>query len=164
MRAMIICLKLSLMVHITGLAKVWVTQKEDKSHYTVGDTAVIQCKLHTDQSDVKGYKMKWIVSGSGHASNPRDLSDVPIYKHADIERTEISSKLTLKNLTTHHTDKLVCVARFLENRSLTQLLGSGTVLNISQATHREGMFKQKDYGDTPAKNLLVRPDIFFLPP
>lgn len=141
MRAMILCLKLSLMVHMTGLAKVWVTQKEEKPQYTVGDTAVIQCKLHTDQSDVKGYKMRWVVSGSGHVNNRRDLLHVPIYAHANTENTEISSKLTLRNLSTHHTDKLVCVARFLINGTLTQLSGNGTILNISKATHKEGMIK-----------------------
>lgn len=123
---------------MTGSAKVWVSQSEDKPNYTVGETAVIYCNLHTDQSDVKGYKMKWVISGSGHVNNRGDLSDLPIYAHAEIEKTEISSKLTLKNLDTHHTDKLVCIARFLVNGTLTQLSGDGTILKISPATHIEG--------------------------
>lgn len=118
------------------------SQWTDKPQYTVGETAVIYCRLLADRSDVKGYEMNWIIFDHGNGGGSVDLFDVPAYAHSSIESNVTYSKLTLRDLTLNHMDKIVCKALFLVNRTLTQLFGNGTILQISNASLTEGKNKQ----------------------
>lgn len=136
-------LKLShLWLTLTGSARVWVNQWTEKTQYTVGETAVIYCNLSTDESAVEGYEMNWVIFDYGNKGRIKDLSKVAAYKHhIGIVSSETSSILTLTNLTVYHTDELVCDAVFLINGRLTELLGNGTILQISQVIQPKGLNK-----------------------
>lgn len=116
---------------------VWVEQWPESQQYTVGQTAVIHCRLLKDQSHVKAYDMMWVIFDHGNGGKVVDLLDVPAYANASKESNVTYSKLTLKHLTMNHMDKLVCKALCLVNRTLTQLFGTGTILRISNASQSE---------------------------
>lgn len=128
---------------LIGSAKEWLKQRSNKTQYTVGETAIIYCSL-LEQSDVEGYEVTWIVEFD--PKNKQDLTDVDIYKHAEIESNATYSKLTLTNLTMNHIDKLICKATFWVNKRMIQRLGNGTTLQIvhsvqSTTSQTEGMSK-----------------------
>lgn len=116
----------------------WLIQQPDKQRYTVGETAVINCTFHTDQSIVKLNQMKWVIP---HPVDKDLMIDLPeVYtSRLDIKTSGSFSALTLNNLNKSDTYNLQCVARYRVNNKMDQIIGNGTVLQIFNKVQPTGM-------------------------
>lgn len=132
-------LKFFLQVPVSN--RVWVYQRSTKGHYAVGDTAILQCNITSDEI-IKKCEMAWVIPDPTEEGMIIDVQDVEKYKNrVNIESTNTFTSMTLINLTIYDTDKLICTAEVLTHTEVELGFGNGSILHISEKIESEGMFK-----------------------
>ncbi|XP_058628260.1 uncharacterized protein LOC131538406 [Onychostoma macrolepis] len=115
-----------------GSSRVWVLQNTSQDLYQVGDTAVIQCKVDSDQEKVGKCTFKWTIP------DPKEdgTSDI-LYAEKYDQRVRLQSfndtitTLTLRNLSINDNDNIKCTAFCYVDETFTAIRGEGTSLQIS---------------------------------
>ncbi|XP_016117277.1 uncharacterized protein [Sinocyclocheilus grahami] len=115
-----------------GSSRVWVLQNAYQDLYQVGDAAVIQCKVDSDQEKVGKCTFKWTIP------NPKEdgTNDI-LYAEKYDQRIRLQSfndtftTLTLRNLSMNDNDNIKCIAFCYVGKIFSRIDGDGISLQIS---------------------------------